>query len=88
MEGSTTFCQKNALEAPRGLFKEMFTNTQGKSDIVILISEIKYLPRQKEFLLHKTFCCDVRLKYCFEWEVLNTGMGRDVSFVRHKRRQV
>jgi hypothetical protein len=39
MKGSMIFCQKNILEhsieVPWGLFKEMITNAQGQSDIVI-----------------------------------------------------
>jgi len=37
VEGSMVFCQKNNLEhseVPWGFIKELFTNTQGQSDIV------------------------------------------------------
>jgi hypothetical protein len=55
MEGSITFCQKNVLEVPWGLFKEMHTNTQGQSDIVTqktnICNKVSTMPKGLLFLL-------------------------------------
>ncbi len=54
MEGSMVFCQKNILEHSMSFhvdYIEMFSNTQGQSDIVLYKTNI----RNKVYLCKRTF---------------------------------
>ncbi len=69
MEGSMVFCQKNILKHSmrfHGDYKEMYTNTQGQSDILIHKTNIWY----KVYLGKHTFFYNFLLLWDIWWSKL------------------